>query len=105
MLQHQQELNTFLLEVSGALADEPFGQEALISKVMLQAKALVAAERVTFFVMDEEKHELYASLFDDGQVRPGGGGISIFPQAKLRIGNGSHWIEKHETARIFTLAS
>ncbi|XP_043197876.1 cAMP and cAMP-inhibited cGMP 3',5'-cyclic phosphodiesterase 10A-like isoform X1 [Amphibalanus amphitrite] len=68
VLQHQQELNSFLLEVASALSDEPFGQEALISKVMLQAKALVAAERVTFFAMDEEKHELYASLFDDGQT-------------------------------------
>ena len=51
-----------------ALGDEPFEQEAILSKVMLQAKAAILAERITFFNLDEAKNELVASLFDDGQV-------------------------------------
>ncbi|XP_037079297.1 cAMP and cAMP-inhibited cGMP 3',5'-cyclic phosphodiesterase 10A-like [Pollicipes pollicipes] len=88
VLQHQEELNGFLLEVAQSLFEDVFAQETLISKIMVYAKSLVAAERVTFFSLEEEKNELVASLFDDGQVINGSPVLSKRSEISFPLGRG-----------------
>ncbi|XP_064628518.1 cAMP and cAMP-inhibited cGMP 3',5'-cyclic phosphodiesterase 10A-like isoform X2 [Lineus longissimus] len=62
----QRELNDFLLEVSRVIFDDIITSDKLVSRIMMFAKNLVAASRCSFFLVDLERNELYADLFDEG---------------------------------------
>ncbi|XP_070569294.1 cAMP and cAMP-inhibited cGMP 3',5'-cyclic phosphodiesterase 10A-like [Ptychodera flava] len=70
-LMKQRELNDFLLEVSRVIFDDIIAMDTLIEHIMTFAKNLVNADRCALFQIDDERKELYAEMFDEGNDQDG----------------------------------
>ena len=66
-LNTQSKLNDFLLETSKEIFDEMNCVDTVVQKIMMFTKELVNADRISMFLVDEEKEELYADYFDEGE--------------------------------------
>ncbi|VDI45847.1 cAMP and cAMP-inhibited cGMP 3',5'-cyclic phosphodiesterase 10 [Mytilus galloprovincialis] len=66
-LNTQSKLNDFLLETSREIFDEMNCVDTVVQKIMTFTKQLVNADRISMFLVDEEKQELYADYFDEGE--------------------------------------
>lgn len=67
----QIDLNEFLLEIAKIIFVDPVSVERLVEMIMIYTKTLVNADRCSLFLVDEEKRELYATLFDEGVYKNG----------------------------------
>ncbi|TGZ72386.1 hypothetical protein CRM22_002113 [Opisthorchis felineus] len=63
-----QALGDFILEVIRNLFTKVKNMDNVIKVIMEHAKVLVRAERVTLFLVDHKKNELYSSILDIGDV-------------------------------------
>ncbi|XP_074657993.1 cAMP and cAMP-inhibited cGMP 3',5'-cyclic phosphodiesterase 10A-like [Tubulanus polymorphus] len=68
MLMKQTELNDCLMEISRIIFDDMIVIDNLIRRIMTFAKNLVCANRCSLFLVDREKQEIYADLFDEGII-------------------------------------
>ncbi|CAH8510454.1 unnamed protein product [Dicrocoelium dendriticum] len=63
-----QRLSDFILEVVRNFFSRIKNMDNVIKSIMEHAKQLVKAERVTLFIVDQKKNELYSSILDMGDV-------------------------------------
>nr|CAD7461433.1 unnamed protein product [Timema tahoe] len=68
-LQKQQELNDYLLGLCKHYFADHLVVDKIISEIMMFAKETIGAERGSFFIIDQERDELVADLFDDGDEK------------------------------------
>ncbi|KAF5401979.1 Phosphodiesterase [Paragonimus heterotremus] len=64
-----QRLGDFILEVIRNLFSRIKNMDNVIKAIMEHAKQLVNAERVTLFLVDQKKNELYSSILDMGNLK------------------------------------
>ncbi|KAK3593544.1 hypothetical protein CHS0354_018625 [Potamilus streckersoni] len=62
----QKQINNFLLEKTKVIFDNIEDIDQLIGNILLFTKDCVNADRCALFLVDEEKHELYAANFYEG---------------------------------------
>lgn len=62
----QQQLNDFLLDTTKEMFDEMTCIDNVVKKILSFTKDLVNADRCSLFLVDEDKQELYADIFDEG---------------------------------------
>ncbi|KAK2184282.1 hypothetical protein NP493_274g03029 [Ridgeia piscesae] len=84
MLKKQNDLNDFLLEVSKAFFDEVGMMSSLLEKIMQYTKDLVHADRISLFLVDKEKKELYIDIFDEG-IQDARGKAMFKRSAEIRV--------------------
>ncbi|XP_053400578.1 cAMP and cAMP-inhibited cGMP 3',5'-cyclic phosphodiesterase 10A-like [Mercenaria mercenaria] len=60
-------LNEFLLETTKVMFDDIYNIDHLVNHIMIFTKNLVSADRCALFLVDEEREELYADMFDEGK--------------------------------------
>lgn len=71
LLKIQEALNKFLLETTKVMFDDIYDTDHLVKHIMIFTKNLVSADRCALFLVDEEKKELYADIFDEGKKEDG----------------------------------
>ncbi|CAG9858267.1 unnamed protein product [Phyllotreta striolata] len=65
-LQRQQELNDYLLDLTKCYFAETVPIETMITEIVKFAKAILGAERGTFFIINEDSADLAADVFEEG---------------------------------------
>lgn len=83
-LDTQRKLNDFLLETSKEIFDEINCIDSVVQKIMTFTKKLVNADRISMFLVDEEKNELYADYFDEGE-KDEAGNVILNKKAQIRF--------------------
>ncbi len=78
----QAELNDFLLDVSRDMFGDIIELDSLVEKIMVYTKDLIHADRCALFLVDKERQELYANLFDEGETKDG---RPVFLEKQLRF--------------------
>ena len=81
-LKKQAELNDFLLGVSRDMFDDIIELDSLVEKIMVYTKDLIRADRCALFLVDKERQELYANLFDEGETKDG---RPVFSEKQIRF--------------------
>ncbi|XP_064626928.1 probable 3',5'-cyclic phosphodiesterase pde-5 isoform X4 [Lineus longissimus] len=64
----QRKLNDFLLAVTKSIFQDIVSMDMVIMKIMNYAKTLVNADRASLFLLDPHSQELYARIFDTGNI-------------------------------------
>ncbi|KAK6188282.1 hypothetical protein SNE40_004492 [Patella caerulea] len=62
----QRKLHEFLLTVTKSIFQDIVSMDTVIMKIMNYAQKLVNADRASLFLVDNQRHELYARIFDIG---------------------------------------
>ncbi|ESP05491.1 hypothetical protein LOTGIDRAFT_228056 [Lottia gigantea] len=62
----QRKLHEFLLTVTKCIFQDIVSMDGVIMKIMNYAQKLVSADRASLFLVDSQRHELYARIFDIG---------------------------------------
>ncbi|KAL5012489.1 hypothetical protein ScPMuIL_011040 [Solemya velum] len=83
VLNTQQKLNDFLLNTTKVIFDEMTSIDVLVQNIMSFTKNLVNADRCAFFLVDDDKDELFADYFDEGAMENGAPVFSKKPQIRF----------------------